>query len=82
VRRVADAKGVTPGQVAPAWLLARKPWIAPIPGTRRRERLEENLGAADLALTDDDVAQLDDASAEIQVVGEGYPEVMQRMIDR
>jgi len=82
VRRVADAKGATPGQVALAWLLARKPWIAPIPGTRRIERLEENLGAADLALTDEDVAQLDDASARIQVVGERYPEAMQRMIDR
>ena len=82
VRRVADAKGATPGQVALAWLLARQPWIVPIPGTRRLERLEENLGAADLGLTDDDVAELDDASAQISVVGERYPEAMQRMIDR
>ena len=82
VRRVADAKGATPGQVALAWLLARKPWIAPIPGTRRIERLEENLGAADLALTEEDVAELDEASAQIQVVGDRYPEAMQRMIDR
>ena len=82
VRRVADAKGATPGQVALAWLLARKPWIAPIPGTRRIERLEENLGAADLALTEEDVAGLDEASAQIQVVGDRYPEAMQRMIDR
>jgi aryl-alcohol dehydrogenase-like predicted oxidoreductase len=81
-RRVADAKGATPGQVALAWLLAKKPWIAPIPGTRRIERLEENLGGADLRLTDEDVAQLDEASAQIQVVGERYPEAMQRMIDR
>ena len=82
VRRVADVKGATPGQVALAWLLARKPWIVPIPGTRRIERLEENLGAADLALTQQDVAELDEASAQISVVGERYPEAMQRMIDR
>jgi aryl-alcohol dehydrogenase-like predicted oxidoreductase len=82
VKRVADARGATPGQVALAWLLAQKPWIAPIPGTRRIERLEENLAAADLALTGDEVAELDEASAAIQVVGERYPEAMQRMIDR
>ena len=82
VRRVADAKGATPGQVALAWLLAQRPWIVPIPGTRRLERLEENLGAARLALTAEDVAELDEASAQIQVVGERYPEAMQRMIDR
>ncbi|MDP9377096.1 MAG: aldo/keto reductase, partial [Actinomycetota bacterium] len=82
VRRVAEAKGATPGQIALAWLLAQKPWIAPIPGTRRIERLEENLGAADLALTPEDVAQLSDVSAQIRVVGERYPEAMQRMVDR
>ena len=82
VRRVADAKGATPGQVALAWLLARRPWIVPIPGTRRVERLEENLAAAALVLTDEDLAELDDASARIQVVGERYPEAMQRMVDR
>ena len=82
VRRIADAKGATPAQVALAWLLAKAPWIAPIPGTRRLERLEENLGAADLALTDADVAGLDEASARIEVLGERYPERMQRMIDR
>jgi aryl-alcohol dehydrogenase-like predicted oxidoreductase len=82
VRRVADSKSATAGQVALAWLLAKKAWIAPIPGTRRVERLEENLGAADLVLSVDDVAELDEASARIQVVGERYPEAMQRMIDR
>src|SRR3954464_2178143 len=82
VRRVADAKGATPGQVALAWLLAKQPWIAPIPGTRRIERLEENLGSLELTLTAQDVAELDEASAQIQVVGERYPEAMQRMIDR
>jgi aryl-alcohol dehydrogenase-like predicted oxidoreductase len=81
-RRVADAKGTTPAQVALAWLLARKPWIVPIPGTRRLVRLEENLVAAELTLTPDDIAELDDASARIQVHGERYPAAMQAMIDR
>jgi aryl-alcohol dehydrogenase-like predicted oxidoreductase len=82
VRRIAEAKNATPAQVALAWLLAKKPWIVPIPGTRRLERLEENLGAADLTLTPRDVAELDDASARIDVAGERYPAQMQRMIDR
>jgi aryl-alcohol dehydrogenase-like predicted oxidoreductase len=82
VRRVADAKDATPAQVALAWLLAKQPWIAPIPGTRRIERLEENLAAAALPLTAEDVSQLDDASARLAVVGERYPEHMQSMIDR
>ncbi|MCU1588659.1 MAG: Aldehyde oxidase, partial [Frankiales bacterium] len=82
VRSVAETKGATPSQVALAWLLSREPWIAPIPGTRRIERLEENLGATDLVLTTEDVAGLDEASAQIQIVGERYPEAMARMIDR
>ena len=82
VRRIAQQKGATPAQVALAWLLAKAPWIAPIPGTRRLGRLEENLGAADLEITPRDVAELDAASAAIQVHGERYPEAMQRMIDR
>lgn len=79
---VADRQGVTVGQVALAWLLARKPWIVPIPGTRRAERLEENLGAADVELTADDLEELDRASTSVQVQGDRYPEAMQRMIDR
>jgi aryl-alcohol dehydrogenase-like predicted oxidoreductase len=82
VRRVADARHATPGQVALAWLLAQQPWIAPIPGTRRLERLDENLGAVSLSLTEQDVTELDDASARIEVAGERYPEHMQAMIDR
>jgi aryl-alcohol dehydrogenase-like predicted oxidoreductase len=80
--RVAQDKGATPAQVALAWLLAQKPWIAPIPGTRRLERLEENLGAADVELTADDLAEIGAASDKITVVGDRYPEAMQRMIDR
>jgi aryl-alcohol dehydrogenase-like predicted oxidoreductase len=80
--RIAHGKGATPAQIALAWLLAQKPWIAPIPGTRRLERLEENLGAADLELTADDLAAINTAAAAITVVGDRYPEHMQRMIDR
>src|ERR1700759_1580475 len=80
--RIADAKGATPAQIALAWLLAQRPWIVPIPGTRRLERLEENLGAAQVELTPDDLDAINTASAQIQVVGDRYPEAMQRMIDR
>jgi aryl-alcohol dehydrogenase-like predicted oxidoreductase len=82
VRKVAERKGITLGQVALAWLLAQQPWIVPIPGTRRLERLEENLGAAEVELGPDDLAELDDASRSVQVQGERYPEAMQQMIDR
>ena len=82
VTEVADRLDATVGQVALAWLLAQQPWIAPIPGTRRLERLEENLGAASLVLGDDDLTALDQASAEVQVQGDRYPEAMQKMIDR
>ena len=82
VRRVAETKGATPGQVALAWLLAQKPWIAPIPGTRRIKRVEENIAAAELSLSTDELSELTEASARIEVVGERYPEAMQRMVDR
>jgi aryl-alcohol dehydrogenase-like predicted oxidoreductase len=79
---VAARKGATPARVALAWLLAQRPWIVPIPGTRRVERLEENLGAADVELTADDLAEIDKAAAAITIQGERYPEQMQRFIDR
>ncbi len=82
VRAVADRRHLTVGQVALAWLLAQQPWIVPIPGTRRSERLEENLVAADVELDPEDLAELDRASRTVQVVGDRYPEAMQRMIDR
>ena len=65
-----------------AWLLAQQPWIVPIPGTRRLQRLDENLGAAALELTAEDLDELDRASANVQVKGARYPEAMQKMIDR
>jgi aryl-alcohol dehydrogenase-like predicted oxidoreductase len=82
IKSVADRKGVIVGQVALAWLLAQKPWIAPIPGTRRLERLDENLAAAQVELDPEDLAELDTASASVHVQGARYPEAMQRMIDR
>jgi len=82
VTKVAERKNATVGQVALAWLLAQKPWIVPIPGTRRLERLDENLASADLELAPEDLAELDSASASVQVQGDRYPEAMQRMIDR
>ena len=82
VEAVAARLGATTGQVALAWLLAQRDWIVPIPGTRRLERLDENLGATDLGLTDDDLAELDRLSRSITVQGERYPEAMMRMIDR
>jgi aryl-alcohol dehydrogenase-like predicted oxidoreductase len=80
--RIADDKAATPARIALAWLLAQQPWIVPIPGTRRQERLEENLGALEVDLTADDLAAMDAAAAEITVQGDRYPEAMQRMIDR
>ena len=74
LRDIADAKGATPAQIALAWLLARKPWIVPIPGTTKLHRLEENLGAADVELTGADLAAIEQAAAAIQVEGERYPE--------
>jgi aryl-alcohol dehydrogenase-like predicted oxidoreductase len=79
---VAADKGATPAQVALAWLLARAPWVVPIPGTRRVARLEENLGAVDVALAGDELADLTRAAAAVEVHGERYPEAMQRHIDR
>jgi aryl-alcohol dehydrogenase-like predicted oxidoreductase len=79
---IADRKGATAAQIALAWLLAQRPWIVPIPGTRRLERLDENLGAADIQLSDDDLRELDTSSAAIEVQGERYPEFMRRLIGR
>jgi aryl-alcohol dehydrogenase-like predicted oxidoreductase len=79
---IAAGKQATAAQVALAWLLAQKPWIVPIPGTRRVERLEENLAAAAVELTADDLGEIERAAAQIQVHGDRYPEQLQRLIDR
>ncbi|MET0788370.1 MAG: aldo/keto reductase, partial [Cellulomonas sp.] len=80
VTAVAGRRGATPAQVALAWLLAQRPWIVPIPGTRRLTRLEENLGAADLELSDDDLAELTTAADRIGVHGNRYNEAGMRMV--
>src|SRR5215211_4757077 len=79
---IAARKQATPAQIALAWLLAQKPWIVPIPGTRRVERLDENLGAAAVQLTADDLGDIERAAAQIQVQGARYPAHLQRLIDR
>lgn len=80
--RIASQKDATPAQVALAWILAQKPWIVPIPGTRKRSRLDENLGAATLVLSPDDLREIESAASQIAVQGERYPEASQRLIDR
>lgn len=80
--RLADGKGATRAQIALAWLLARKPWIVPIPGTTKLHRLEENVGAAALALGADELAAIDAALARIAVAGDRYPAHLQQRVDR
>jgi aryl-alcohol dehydrogenase-like predicted oxidoreductase len=79
---IAQRKKATPAQIALAWLLARKPWIAPIPGTTKLKRLEENIGAAAIELTSDDLGVIDQAAAEINVQGERYPAHLEQMTGR
>jgi aryl-alcohol dehydrogenase-like predicted oxidoreductase len=79
---IAAHKHATPAQVALAWLLAQKPWIVPIPGTRRLERLEENTGAVDVDLTSDDLREIEDAASQITVQGARYPEHLERLTGR
>src|ERR1700704_4109555 len=76
--RIAERKKATPAQIALAWLLAQKPWIVPIPGTRKLERLEENIGAVEIELTDDDLREIDSAASQIEVQGARYPEELER----
>ncbi|MEW9871665.1 aldo/keto reductase [Arthrobacter sp. HS15c] len=76
---IAERKGATPAQVALAWLLAQKPWIVPIPGTRKLHRLDENLGAADVTLSVDELTGIEDAAARIQVQGGRYNDAGERM---
>jgi len=82
VGKLAATKGVTPAQIALAWLLAQKPWIVPIPGTTKLHRLEENLGSADVTLTTDDLDRIQQTLATVAVQGERYAPAVQKMIDR
>jgi len=79
---IAAGKGATVAQIALAWLLAQRPWIVPIPGTRRLERLRENLGAAEVALTSDDLAKIDAATAQVEIQGGRYSEQAESMTNR
>jgi aryl-alcohol dehydrogenase-like predicted oxidoreductase len=82
IGRFAQQKKATPAQIALAWLLAQKRWIVPIPGTTKLHRLEENLRAADLELTPEDLRELDIAASKIPVQGARYPEALQKMVGR
>ena len=82
VREIAEEKGITPGQLALAWLLAQGDDIVPIPGTKRRERLEENAGAADVRLTEEDLRRIEEALPKGSASGERYAEQMMRAVNR
>ncbi len=82
LRRMGETKNATPAQIALAWLLSRKPWIVPIPGTTKLARLEENIGAVSLELTPDDLRGIEDAASKITVQGARYPEHLERMTGR
>jgi aryl-alcohol dehydrogenase-like predicted oxidoreductase len=80
--KIAERKNATPAQLALAWLLAQKPWIVPIPGTTKLERLEENIAAVAVELTPDDLREIDSAASKITVQGARYPEEMEQMTGR
>lgn len=79
IGEIAAGKGATHARIALAWLLARKPWIVPIPGTTKLSRVEENIGAAEVELSADEVSAIDAAAAPIRVEGDRYPEAIERM---
>ena len=79
IANIAERKGATPGQIALAWLLAQKPWIVPIPGTRRLERLQENIGAVEVQLALDDLRDIEHAASQVSIQGARYPEHLERM---
>ena len=82
LKDIAAAKGATPGQIALAWLLAQKPWIVPIPGTTKLSRLEENIGAASVELTADDLAKIEATMSAVTVQGHRYPEALRARVGR
>src|SRR5207247_9683505 len=82
LNEIARQKKATPAQIAIAWLLAQKPWIVPIPGTTKLNRLEENIGAAAIELTPDDLREIETAASKIKVIGARYPEKLEEMTGR
>ncbi|NMB45578.1 MAG: aldo/keto reductase, partial [Firmicutes bacterium] len=82
IAKIGQKKGATPAQMALAWLLAQKPWIVPIPGTRRLERLKENIGAVDVKLTADDLVAIAGVLSKVTVKGDRYPSSLSEMTGR
>jgi aryl-alcohol dehydrogenase-like predicted oxidoreductase len=82
LRQIGERKRATPAQIALAWLLAQKPWIVPIPGTRKLERMDENIGAVAVELTPEDLHEIDRAASRIMVQGARYPEHLEQMTGR
>lgn len=82
LKQFAERKHATPAQIALGWVIAQKPWIVPIPGTKRLERLEENLGGAAVSLNADDLLEIDRAAAQIEVHGDRYPEHLKKLVGR
>jgi aryl-alcohol dehydrogenase-like predicted oxidoreductase len=82
LKSIAEKKKATPAQIALAWLLAKEEWIVPIPGTTKLHRLEENIGAGEVAFTTDELREIEDASSTINVQGERYPEHLQKLVNR
>jgi len=80
--KIAKEKNATPAQIALAWLLAQKPWIAPIPGTTKLHRLEENIGAVNIQFTADELKEIDTVSSQIKIEGDRYPEALQKLVGR
>jgi len=78
LRTIAERKKATPAQIALAWLLSRKPWIVPIPGTTKLTRLDENIGAVAVELTLDDLREIENAASKITIQGERYPEALEK----
>jgi len=82
LQKIAELKKATPAQIALAWLLTQKPWIVPIPGTTKMNRLEENIGAVAVEFTTDELNEIENASSKIKVQGERYPEHLQKLVGR
>ena len=80
--KIAKEKNATSAQIALAWLLAQKPWIVPIPGTTKLHRLQENIGAAEIKLTVNELKKINDAVSQVEVQGARYPEQLQQMVGR
>ena len=82
IREIAQSKNAAPAQIALAWILAQKPWIVPIPGTRKQSRLEENIGSASIELTTDDLSLIDEALSKIEIHGDRYPKNLSQMTSK